>query len=187
VQAKQHEQRKLQETIAECDKQLSDAKAAAAQLTRHIQLVQGMLPFAHLFAEADLAARLEAAHADVEALKTAEAFIARHGKALEKLETMVQVLRQDPQDLAALQAAFDEVSDLLAEQKRRCYALDQLVARLPHFAYQDAQDLLGKASEMSERLKEKLKAAELAARTAGEQHRRHWRRHRGGIGVRRGD
>jgi chromosome partition protein MukB len=58
VQAKQHEQRKLQETIAECDKQLSDAKAAAAQLTRHIQLVQGMLPFAHLFAEADLAARL---------------------------------------------------------------------------------------------------------------------------------
>ena len=56
---------------------------------------------------------------------------------------------------------------LLAEQKRRCYALDQLVARLPHFAYQDAQDLLGKASEMSERLKEKLKAAELAARTAG--------------------
>ena len=178
VQAKQHEQRKLQETIAECDKQLSDAKAAAAQLTRHIQLVQGMLPFAHLFAEADLAARLEAAaHADVEALKTAEAFIARHGKALEKLETMVQVLRQDPQDLAALQAAFDEVSDLLAEQKRRCYALDQLVARLPHFAYQDAQDLLGKASEMSERLKEKLKAAELAARTAGEQHKQITQRH----------
>jgi chromosome partition protein MukB len=83
----------------------------------------------------------------VEALKTAEAFIARHGKALEKLETMVQVLRQDPQDLAALQAAFDEVSDLLAEQKRRCYALDQLVARLPHFAYQDAQDLLGKVRD----------------------------------------
>jgi chromosome partition protein MukB len=113
----------------------------------------------------------------VEALKTAEAFIARHGKALEKLETMVQVLRQDPQDLAALQAAFDEVSDLLAEQKRRCYALDQLVARLPHFAYQDAQDLLGKASEMSERLKEKLKAAELAARTAGEQHKQITQRH----------
>jgi chromosome partition protein MukB len=62
-------------------------------------------------------------------------------KSLEKLETMVQVLRQDPQDLATLQAAYDEVSDLLAEQKRRCYALDQLVARLPHFAYQDAQDL----------------------------------------------
>ena len=99
VQAKQAELRTLQGTISECDKQLSDAKAAAAQLTRHIQLVQGMLPFAHLFAETDLAARLEAAHADVEALKTAEAFIAKHGKALEKLETMVQVLRQDPQDL----------------------------------------------------------------------------------------
>jgi chromosome partition protein MukB len=177
VQAKQHEQRKLQETIAECDKQLAEAKAATAQLTRHIQLVQGMLPFAHLFAETDLAARLEAAHADVDALKQAEAFIAKHGKALEKLETMVQVLRQDPQDLAALQAAFDETSELLAEQKRRCYALDQLVARLPHFAYQDAQDLLGKASEMSERLKEKLKAAELAARTAGEQHKQIAQRH----------
>jgi chromosome partition protein MukB len=71
------------------------------------------------------------------------------------------------------------VSDLLAEQKRRCYALDQLVARLPHFAYQDAQDLLGKASEMSERLKEKLKAAELAARTAGEQHKQITAPHRG--------
>ena len=35
----------------------------------------------------------------------------------------MQVLRQDPQDLAALQAAGDEVSGLLAEQKRRCYAL----------------------------------------------------------------
>ena len=69
------------------------------------------------------------------------------------------------------------MSDLLAEQKRRCYALDQLVARLPHFAYQDAQDLLGKASEMSERLKEKLKAAELAARTAGEQHKQIAQRH----------
>lgn len=177
VQAKQAELRALQGAIGECDKLLAEAKAAAAQLTRHIQLVQGMLPFAHLFAETDLAARLEAAHTDVEALKTAETFIAKHGKALEKLETMVQVLRQDPQDLAALQAAYDEVSDLLAEQKRRCYALDQLVARLPHFAYQDAQDLLGKASEMSERLKEKLKAAELAARTAGEQHKQIALRH----------
>ncbi|UNP90047.1 chromosome partition protein MukB [Aeromonas encheleia] len=177
VQAKQAEQRKLQGTIAECDKQLGEAKAAGAQMTRHIQLVQAMLPFAHLFAEGDLAARLEAAHADVASLKQAEAFIGQHGKALERLETLVQVLRQDPQDLAALQAAFDEVNEQLAEQKRRAYALDQLVARLPHFAYQDAQDLLGKASEMSERLKEKLKAAELAARTAGEQHKQIAQRH----------
>ncbi|MBW3812750.1 hypothetical protein GM611_23115, partial [Aeromonas hydrophila] len=69
VQAKQAELRALQGAIGECDKLLAEAKAAAAQLTRHIQLVQGMLPFAHLFAETELAARLEAAHADVEALK----------------------------------------------------------------------------------------------------------------------
>ncbi|MGL5598542.1 MAG: chromosome partition protein MukB, partial [Aeromonas sp.] len=184
VQAKQAQLRIAQSAISECAKLLTDAKAAVAQIMRYIQLAQGMLPFAHLFGEADLALRLDAARRDVEALKQAEAFIAQHGKALEKLETVMQVLRQDPHDLATLQAVFDEANELLAEHKRHCYALDQLVARVPHFAYQDAQDLLGKASEMSERLKEKLKAAELAARSASEQHKQIALRHTDALQLR---
>ncbi|MFB0954920.1 MAG: hypothetical protein QMB70_10660, partial [Aeromonadaceae bacterium] len=48
--------------------------------------------------------------------------------------------------------------------RRQSFALDELLARSSHFAYQDAEAMLGQTSEISERLKAKLAEAELARR-----------------------
>ncbi|ALP39679.1 chromosome partition protein MukB [Aeromonas schubertii] len=183
IEQKQAALRQLQGVVGESERELQSLKGAQAQVARQLQLAQAMLPLAHLFGE-PVGEKLEQARAQIDRLDAARDFVARHGVTLEKLEALSQALRQDPQGLAELQAIFDREHGALSEQKRRCYLLDQVVARLPHLAYQDAQDLLGKASEMSEHLKAKLKTAEVDARAAAEQHKQISSQHTEALQVR---
>ncbi|SIQ19415.1 bacterial condensin subunit MukB [Aeromonas sp. RU39B] len=183
IEVKQAALRQLQGSAGDGERELQALKGAQAQVARQLQLAQAMLPLAHLFDE-PVAEKMQEARERVARLDAAREFVERHGVALEKLEPLAQVLRQDPQGLGELQATFDREHGALSVQKQRCYLLEQAVARLPHLAYQDAQDLLGRASEMSEHLKDKLKAAEAEARSTGEQHKQIAAQHTEALQVR---
>lgn len=152
------------------ERQQQDAQYRAAQESSRaaLALLQRLRPLWHL-AQADAGAeRLSAARAELEALQQAEQFLRQKGQALSALEGQVHLLREDPQSLDALQQAALDAEQQLSQVRRQSFALDELLARSSHFAYQDAEAMLGQTSEISERLKAKLADAELARRQLAE-------------------
>ncbi|MFH7566083.1 chromosome partition protein MukB [Oceanimonas smirnovii] len=130
-------------------------------------LLHKLLPLASLLADDGVAERLQAARAEADKLNDARNFMAAHGQKLGRLAEQVQVLRQDPAGVDALKAATEQAESELTEARARTYALNQLVARLPHLAYEDAEQLLSQSSAMNDSLKAKLAQAEEARRKAG--------------------
>ncbi len=160
----QARQRELQGQLEQWQQRQAQLKSTQEQARQALVLLQRLRAGWHLLTTDDLPARLQAAQADYQAWQQAGDFLRRHGEALDKLATQLHLLREDPQQLEALQAAASDAEQQLALVRRQSFALDELLARSSHFAYQDAEAMLGQTSEISERLKAKLADAELARR-----------------------
>ena len=138
---------------------------AAKESTRSaLALLQRMGPLLHLLQKEELAEQLHSAEAELKALQQARLFLQKHSESLGALEKIVHLLREDPQGADALEGEVASLEQALADARRKTFALDELLARSAHFAYQDAEAMLGQTSEISERLKAKLAEAELARR-----------------------
>lgn len=145
-------------------------QAQREQLQAQQTLLHGLLPLTDQLGESEHAnaqAQLAAAQAEQTSLLAARDFMAAHGQTLGRLRELVQVLRQDPEECAALEAHMQALEQELSDARARTYALTQLVARLPHFAYADAEQLLDQSSAMNDSLKAKLVQAEATRRKAG--------------------
>ena len=118
----------------------------------------------HLLGDSDALARLQSARQEHEALQQAQQFLQAKGQWLDELAAQAHLLREDPRGQEALQQAVEASEQQLTGIRRQVFALDELLARSSHFAYQDAEAMLGQTSEISDRLKAKLEEAELARR-----------------------
>lgn len=87
-------------------------------------------------------------------------FIKEHDKTLFELEKLLPSLDTDPEQFDALEQALSAADLDLQHLKKQLFALSDVIERRPHFNYQDAVELLDKSSELSEKLKAKLAAAE---------------------------
>lgn len=163
------QQNEIDDQLSQTAAELTQWQAKREQLREQQTLLHRLLPLAEQLNEAqELSAseRLAAAEAEFSAMNHAQQFMATHGQSLGRLAEQVQVLRQDPAEFAALQQQADEAEQELSTARARTYALTQLVARLPHFAYADAEQLLDQSSAMNDSLKAKLVQAEEARRKA---------------------
>ncbi|MGL5947472.1 MAG: chromosome partition protein MukB [Aeromonas sp.] len=184
VAQKQSAQRALQGQLSALERREHDARVQLNALKHQQSLLQQMLPLVHVLSDHALGEQLAQAKTALQRLEESSAFVRQHGAALTQLARLAHLLRQDPADASALQARFDALNSELATQKQQTFTLAQLCARLPHFAYQDAQDLLGQASQMSERLKEKLAQAEVNLRGISEQYKQMAASHTQAVQVR---
>ncbi|WP_417617068.1 chromosome partition protein MukB [Oceanisphaera sp.] len=160
------QQTEIDAALASTAATLSQWQAKRGQLREQQTLLHRLLPLADHLSEQDADARLAAATAEQEALAQARDFMASHGQKLGRLAEQVQVLRQDPAEFDSLQQQVVAAEAELTEARARTYALTQLVARLPHLAYADAEQLLDQSSAMNDSLKAKLVQAEDARRKA---------------------
>lgn len=161
------QQHQLEQELATIAAQRDQWQARRNQLREQQSLLHKLLPLADWLADEGLAQRLAAAREEMAQLDTAHDFMAAHGQRLGRLAEQVQVLRQDPAGFDALQQQVAEAEAELTEARNRTYALTQLVARLPHLAYADAEQLLDQSSAMNDSLKAKLVQAEETRRKAG--------------------
>ena len=129
-----------------------------------LALLQRMGPMLHLLAGEETQERLQTAQEEVKALQQARQFLHKYQTQLVELEQSAHLLREDPEGAEALEAQSAELEAQLAVARRKSFTLDELLARSAHFAYQDAEAMLGQTSEISERLKAKLAEAELSRR-----------------------
>ena len=156
--------RELQGMQNERQQQAAQYRAGQEQARHALGLLQRLRPLWHLLHGEASDELLAAARAELAALQQAEQFLRQKGEALSALEAQVHLLREDPKSLESLQLAATEAEQRLSQVRRQSFALDELLARSSHFAYQDAEAMLGQTSEISERLKAKLAEAELARR-----------------------
>ncbi|MBP8039354.1 MAG: chromosome partition protein MukB [Aeromonadaceae bacterium] len=160
--------RELQGLQGERQQQAAHYRAGQEQARNALTLLQRLRPLWHLLLSEAADELLAAAKAELTAMQQAEQFLRQKGEALSALEAQVHLLREDPKSLDALQLAANEAEQQLTQVRRQSFALDELLARSSHFAYQDAEAMLGQTSEISERLKAKLAEAELARRQLAE-------------------
>jgi chromosome partition protein MukB len=161
------QQQELEQAQARLAEQQAQWQQKLALLREQQGLLHKLLPLAAWLDAEGLEERLVAARAEADRLKAARDFMAAHGQRLGRLAEQVQVLRQDPAGYESLKARVEQAEAELTEARARTYALNQLVARLPHFAYADAEQLLSQSSAMNDSLKAKLVQAEEARRKAG--------------------
>ncbi|MBO1518717.1 chromosome partition protein MukB [Oceanisphaera pacifica] len=163
------EQDRIDAALTDNEAQLLQWQAKRDQLRDIQTLLHRLLPLADQLSASEgerVQEQFAAAQAEQDLLAQARDFMALHGQHLGRLSEQVQVLRQDPAEFDALQQKVSSVEAQLTEARARTYALTQLVARLPHLAYADAEQLLDKSSAMNDSLKAKLVQAEEARRKA---------------------
>ncbi len=160
----QAKMRELQGAQSERQQQEAQYRANQESARAALALIQRLRPLLHLLSGGDDGERLQQAQAELAALQQAETFLRHKGQWLDELAAQAHLLREDPQNLQELQLGYEEAEQQLTEARRRSFALDELLARSSHFAYQDAEAMLGQTSQISERLKAKLEEAELARR-----------------------
>lgn len=122
----------------------------------------------HLIEDDSLAERFEEINDKLEQLSQYKLFAQQHGKAANKLSTMLSALEADPEQFDALQAQYQQADQNLQTLKTQMFALADLHERRHYFAYSDSVSLLDQSSELSEQLKRKLEQAEQAKLTSRE-------------------
>ncbi|WP_344956438.1 chromosome partition protein MukB [Zobellella aerophila] len=160
------QQQQIASQQARLGEQQQQGQAQLARVREQQGLAHKLLPLSALLGDDSLGERLAAAQGEAERLAQAKELMARHGAALGRLAEQVHVLRQDPADYDQLKAQAEAAEAELSAARARTYALNQLVARLPHFAYADAEQLISQSSAMNDSLKAKLVLAEEARRQA---------------------
>ncbi len=139
---------------------LAQHEAAVSRCQQALQCLDKLRYCAGSLAESELDARLQAANNNLDAAKKGKAFIQQHGETLAALEGCLATLESDPEQFDKLEQAYQQADERLQAVKQQLFAVADLAERRPHFAYQDAADMLTQSSELNEQLKAKLKDAE---------------------------
>jgi len=140
--------------------QLHESAAAVQQLRDGLELLQQLQRLADYLTEEDLQDRLEEQSGQLHAAEAASRYLHTHQQAIRTLEQHWRALQDDPEQLAELEQQVERLRAQLTGVRQQCFALADLVNRLPHFDYADAESLLQQTNELNERLRDKLVSAE---------------------------
>ncbi|NIF20678.1 chromosome partition protein MukB [Candidatus Pantoea multigeneris] len=129
------------------------AREGVAQLNR-------LLPRVSLLLDDTLADRCEEIREQVEEAQDASRFLHQHGARLTKLETLVGVLQNDPEQHEQLQADYQQAQQQQRDARQQAFALTEVVQRRAHFSYADSASMLTGNSDLSDKLRQQLEHAE---------------------------
>ncbi len=149
-----------QRAITESKQTLTQHEAEVSRCQQALQCLDKLRYCADALAESELDVRLQTANDNLHAAKQAKTFIQQHGETLASLEGYLATLESDPEQFDKLEQAYQEADEALQAIKQQLFAVADLAERRPHFAYQDAAEMLTQSSELNEQLKAKLKDAE---------------------------
>lgn len=123
----------------------------------------------HLIEDKALAERYQEVQTQLETLETLKNFEFNHGKALDKLSSLIHALDSDPEQFDELKGAYEQADEQLQYLKTTVFALSDVHERRHHFTFVDSIDLVNQSSELSEQLKIKLASAEQNKQSSREQ------------------
>ncbi len=146
--------------------QFEQARDGVAQLNR-------LLPRVNLLLDDTLPDRCEEIRERVEEAQEAARFLHQHGSKLSKLESLVAVLQNDPQQHDQLQRDYQQAQAQQLSARQQAFALTEVVQRRAHFSYADSAGMLTGNSDLSEKLRQRLEQAEGERSRARERLREH--------------
>ncbi|RJG48114.1 chromosome partition protein MukB [Motilimonas pumila] len=158
------ENQRLAKTLAQQNQQSKGQQQTLAnqlnELKHSLRLLGQIEPIADTVFDQEVSSRLIEAEQQQQGLIEAEQYLKQHQQALAILAEQVDYLKHDPADIDALSLRVTQAEMALTETKQQSYALEQVQARLAHFAYSDAQSLLSETSKINDELKNKLAQAD---------------------------
>ena len=146
--------------------QFEQARDGVAQLNR-------LLPRVNLLLDDTLPDRCEEIRERVEEAQEAARFLHQHGSKLSKLESLVAVLQNDPQQHDQLQRDYQQAQAQQLSARQQAFALTEVVQRRAHFSYGDSAGMLTGNSDLSDKLRQRLEQAEGERSRARERLREH--------------
>lgn len=146
--------------------QFEQARDGVAQLNR-------LLPRVNLLLDDTLPDRCEEIRERVEEAQEAARFLHQHGSKLSKLESLVAVLQNDPQQHDQLQRDYQQAQAQQLSARQQAFALTEVVQRRAHFSYADSAGMLTGNSDLSDKLRQRLEQAEGERSRARERLREH--------------
>lgn len=146
--------------------QFEQARDGVAQLNR-------LLPRVNLLLDDTLPDRCEEIRERVEEAQEAARFLHQHGSKLSKLESLVAVLQNDPQQHDQLQRDYQQAQAQQLSARQQAFALTEVVQRRAHFSYADSAGMLTGNSDLSDKLRQRLEQAEGDRSRARERLREH--------------
>jgi len=146
--------------------QFEQARDGVAQLNR-------LLPRVNLLLDDTLPDRCEEIRERVEEAQEAARFLHQHGSKLSKLESLVVVLQNDPQQHDQLQRDYQQAQAQQLSARQQAFALTEVVQRRAHFSYADSAGVLTGNNDLSEKLRQRLEQAEGERSRARERLREH--------------
>lgn len=146
--------------------QFEQARDGVAQLNR-------LLPRVNLLLDDTLPDRCEEIRERVEEAQEAARFLHQHGSKLSKLESLVAVLQNDPQQHDQLQRDYQQAQAQQLSARQQAFALTEVVQRRAHFSYADSAGMLTGNNDLSEKLRQRLEQAEGERSRARERLREH--------------
>ncbi|GKW22805.1 chromosome partition protein MukB [Pectobacterium carotovorum subsp. carotovorum] len=146
--------------------QYEQAKEASGQLNK-------LIPRISLLCDETLQDRVEEIRAELDETEESARFIQQHGVTLAKLEPLVSVLQNDPQQHEQLQEDYAQAQNAQRQAKQQAFALTEVVQRRAHFSYADSAGMLGENAGLNDKLRHRLELAEAERTKAREQLRQH--------------
>ncbi len=135
--------------------------------------LNSLLPRVNLLLDDTLADRCEEIRERVEEAQEAARFLHQHSSKLSKLEPLVAVLQNDPQQHEQLQRDYQQAQAQQLTARQQAFALTEVVQRRAHFSYADSAGMLNGNSDLSDKLRQRLEQAESERSQARERLRTH--------------
>ncbi|PIJ51333.1 cell division protein MukB [Erwinia sp. OLTSP20] len=133
--------------------QFEQAKEAISWLNR-------IVPRLGLLRDETLRDRYDEILAQLDESQEAARYLQLHGASLAKLEPMVAVLQNDPQQHDQLQQDYQQALDNQRDARQQAFAITEVVQRRAHFSYQDAVAMSDGSQGLNEQLRRRLEQAE---------------------------
>ncbi len=146
--------------------QFEQAKDGVAQLNR-------LLPRISLLTDETLPDRCEELRELLDEAHEASRFIQQHDHHLLRLEPVVAVLQNDPQQHEKLKADYQQAQQVQRDARQQAFAVTEVVQRRAHFGYTDSAGMLTGTSDLNEKLRQRLEQAEGDRARAREKLRAH--------------
>ncbi len=125
-----------------------------------LQILDRLIPQVPLLNEKNLTDTVAQAHQELKQAQDAEGYMRQHGAALAKLEPLLAVLQNDPQQHEQLTNDYVRAEQDQQLAKRQAFALAEVVQRRVHFTYADAAHMLGEDRDINDQLRQRLEQAE---------------------------
>ncbi|MDU7735731.1 MAG: chromosome partition protein MukB [Citrobacter freundii] len=127
----------------------------------------------NLLADDTLADRVDEIRERLDEAQEAARFVQQHGNQLAKLEPIVSVLQNDPEQFEQLKEDYTYSQQMQRDARQQAFALTEVVQRRAHFSYSDSAEMLSGNSDLNEKLRERLEQAEAERTRAREALRSH--------------